>query len=274
MQTQNPAELSQNRDNNPMRKPGGNRMSGESQAGQPAAGAEGAAAAEQKIVIDGKEMTVEEVKKGMMMQSEFTKKSQAVAEERKALEQEKLRLSGAMQLAEALETNPELDAEVSKVVEGFKRKTAGMSEGSMEKNQEVLKLEQRLAAIEAKEQQAVADAEMNRIVSNIESTLDKEGINSPSLRSLIKDSALVKIMQNGKDYAEPDKLAAFVSENAALLKDPKLAKLITLRPDATPAGDTGGRGGMQISPKDVPNTQTNAFKQYMKDVMKNLTTKT
>lgn len=61
-----------------------------------------------KIEIDGKELTVEEIKNGMLRQSDYTKKTQDLARQRKEAED-------AIKFYESLKENPQLTEQIKKV---------------------------------------------------------------------------------------------------------------------------------------------------------------
>ena len=223
---------------------------------------------EQKITIDGKEMTAKEVKESMLMHSDYTKKTQEVAKERESLKQEAENLSDARALAEALQSQPELEVEVQKVVDSYNKKTAGLQDGSNAKNVEVERLTARLQAIEDANKNAEINNEMKTLVGNIEAALDKEGIKLTGVRDLVKDSVLVKIMQGaGKDI---ESIGSLVGKNVSMFKDAKLEKILGIKPDTAIVGDNGGKGGTQIGVTEVPLTHSKGFGSVMEKVLQGL----
>lgn len=243
-------------------------MADETNVGQGQAVGTGAAA-EAKIVIDGKEMTAKEVKEQMLMHADYTKKTQALAEEKKAIAAQAATLADAQALAEALQSNPDLEEEVNKVVEAFNKKAAGLAQGSVAESKVVAELNARLAAIESANQKAIIDGEMKAILGNIDAALDKEGIKIADIRETLKDSVLVKIMQGaGKDA---DSIGSFISAKVKVYRDNKLDKLLGIKPETTVVGDNGGVGGAQIGIKEIPLTHAKDFGGVMEQVLKNLT---
>lgn len=83
-----------------------------------------------KITVDGqeKEVTVEEAKELAQKGADYTKKTQALADERKQLEAEKERVKGLEAIVDEMETNPELKTALNKTYADVKSGKISKSE--------------------------------------------------------------------------------------------------------------------------------------------------
>lgn len=215
-----------------------------------------------EVIKDGGEETVtitkkelETMKQGQMLQADYTKKTQIIAEERKQLEP-------LRNLAEAIEGVPgdKLD-EFSKEFEGITERYRKGEISKAEANKDIDSLTALKTEIEslkgnlAKEKQDIA---MRQVFDNttavINESFNELGIKDEGTRDFLMDGVWMKLGRKDLGQMSKDDVKEFVKSSVKPIAEMAgiAAKIKDVRNDTTPVGDKGGKGGVQTRPDKVP----------------------
>lgn len=210
----------------------------------------------------------EKLKAGALMQEDYTKKTQALAEERKAMQAEIEALGGAKELAEMIEALPDTETseaagkEINAILEKYRKGEQTPAAGAAAKT-EIEKVMDKLTAIEQNFtglQNQIKQQEINKTVNETQNTIDavikNAGIETETIKENLNTLAW-KMLNDPKQMAEfknkADFEAAFAEQAKTKVEEDKvLQKYKKAKTDTTPAGDRGGAGGAQQKGDEPP----------------------
>lgn len=240
----------------------------------------------EKISVPGVgEFTPEELKERVLKAEDYTKKTQAVAEERKALEsmkaemeQKRLALASTQELADALAEKPEFADEVRKLADKYNNPDGSApTEGSAKADAYAAELKKLAAKIDSFEQRENAKAEEQKtaeayqlINSKIESAIKKTGVAlTDRQKAMVGNDAWSHAAQLAqKGLLNDEAIDAYVKEGVDAIKDPKLTRTAEggLKQDTTQTGGAAGTGGTQEPAKNIPKIGSKEFSERFKGI--------
>jgi len=145
-----------------------------------------------KITIDGiGEVTLDELKNGYLRQSDYTKKTQAVA-------REKDEVKDAVKFVEQLKANPELAQQVTNLAKGAVPKTLDPSQAKISElenkiydmmlDNEVTKLQSKYPDFEAREVLAMAEEYVNKNIAKVSHILLDDELTEEEIKSMEREN--------------------------------------------------------------------------------------
>lgn len=240
-----------------------------------------------KIMVDGKETSAEDLQKryeeldrGSMLQADYTKKTQEIADERRkvaeletALKDKEASLADIQELAQALTSNPEMEAEVKKIAAKYTKGGSAPTEGSQADTAmkaELKKLADKITAMEQKEQELSIRENYNTATSAISSAIDAVGVELTEDQKdvLQKDAWMYSMSEHAKTQKLPDKetLNKYIEDKVKKVfpMAKKMSDLKNARNYHQPVGDATGAGGVMTSPDQIPRLGSKEYAEYHK----------
>ena len=241
---------------------------------------------ETKIEVPGVgSFTLEELKERVLKAEDYTKKTQAVSEERKAidkmkseLDQRSLSLSGVQELADALADKPEFADKVRELADKYNNPDGTQpTEGTAKADAlqaELKKLTNRLDEISKKEadkENEIKTRDAFEMINNrISDAIKKTGeeLTDRQKKLVGNDAWAFSAELAQKGLLTDEAVNAYVKEGVEAIKDPKLSKIIAgvKKSDNTPTGGAVGTGGTQTPPEKVPTLGTKEYTNHWKNI--------
>ncbi len=248
-----------------------------------------------KIVIDGKEFTTEELQKkikelesGYLRQEDYTKKTQELAEERKKIEelsksiQEKQEeLAAVIELAQILDENPQFADKVQKIAEEYKKNGTITEQTEEEINKNANNIEpvinelmEKVKNLEEERKQELLRKDYENIVNSINSAIEKSNIEFNNLqKDVIQKAAWMIIME---ETAKTKKIPS-QNEIATKVNDiiqntfPNAKKIESIKKNINPTGyQRSEQGGIGINVSELPNTGTIDYTKKAGEIFKKI----
>lgn len=237
-----------------------------------------------KIVMeDGKSFTPEELKAQISKAEDYTKKTQAVAEERKRVEAMKAELdqkSASLSVVEEFAKTLEGDAELAKAVEDtmlkFRDKSGNApAAGSSADNAlsaELKALKADIDKIKNEKAEIENQSKLQQAYNTVQGMIDQSikdvgaPLNDRQLKMIQNDAWGFAMSQ--KDQLTADAMKEYVESGIKGIVDPKILRVLQAKVDTTPVGGNNGAGGIQTSPDKVPLLGTKEWKDHFKNAFR------
>ena len=238
-----------------------------------------------KIFEDGKETTADELNKklddlnkGTMMQSDYTRKTQELkaekdkmAEFEKALKDKELSLAEVQELANTLTSNPDLAEEVKRVAAKYTKggnEPAKGSQADTAMKAELKTLADEVAEMKKEKEQRVLRENYDMATSAITQAIDATDIDlTADQKEVLQNAAwMYSMAEHAKNGKLPDKenlntyMADKVKKVFPMAK--KMSDLKNAKFHNQPVGDNTGAGGVMTPPDKIPKLGSEEYAKF------------
>lgn len=228
--------------------------------------------ADDLIKVGDKEYTPAQLAELVSKGEDYTKKTQSVAEERKAFQREREEFAKTLEAAkpgieiyEELMGNADLANEVAKVAEKYRNADGKAPEqGTQQHDKMTAEMLKKIEALESKITSKEQAEELNKAQAKVDSAIlaniKTEGIDSPKAIELLTRASWQFVMEKGSEIT-PDALKEFITEHAKeFKKDPAALKTMEAGlKDKDKTLDNKGKGGAQADQTEPARPGTSGF---------------